>query len=195
MIQESREGFFRGAAYVQRIFRTEGREAAEEERSRGGRVGEVLPDGGGVDSRGTGRNIRGTGRNIRRKERFGGAEAAMLPAGVFQRGAAVDAFDVADQKAALMHQAGGDAVGRGLFQAKQMANISAAHTPLLRGQLQHAATAGVGLKFRKGEAPVTQMSVPFHSGEGRLTAAKKLAVGDVAALNRGDLPVPGTELI
>ena len=43
MVKESREGLLRGAADVQRIFRTEGREAAEKERSRGGRVGEVLP--------------------------------------------------------------------------------------------------------------------------------------------------------
>ena len=45
MIQESREGFLRGAAYFERIFRAEGREAAEKERSlrRRGRVGELLP--------------------------------------------------------------------------------------------------------------------------------------------------------
>ena len=170
MAEEFGEGFLRGAADIEGVFRGKRREAAEQD---GGR------------SRG----------NVCREEGFGGAEAAVLPTGVFERRSAIDALNVAYEQPGLVHQAGGDAVGRSLFDTQQSADIGTAHTPLLRGQLQHAKAGGIGLEFRQRQAPVTQMRVPLHRGESRFAPAKELAIGYVAALHGSNLPVPGAKLL
>ena len=106
---------------------------------------------------------------------------------------AVDTRYISCNHPCLHLQAGHQGIRRALLEAQQVPHILHLHRTVFRQVVQHALLIWRRLILLAGTAPVHKLAVDLEGREGRLAPEQEFAVGDVAALHAGDLPVPGPE--